>query len=166
VYGTFRNRNIGIGVSLEVESYPEASVWSFLTQWSDGFLRLRCCTFRQQHLANFMEQSPSWEAINCLANQDRPCLLLNPKVHRRIDKSQPLQPYESNPYRHTRPFKIHLYSHSRKSNRVLQYGLCNLLLDGATLALTLNSFVGLRPEYLCDHAREVIIKWYRRHRLW
>ena len=39
-----------------------------------------------------MEQSPSWEANMCLATQEIPRVLLNPKVHHLIHKSPPPVP--------------------------------------------------------------------------
>jgi hypothetical protein len=39
------------------------------------------------YLTNFMELSPSWEAVNCVATQEFSSTLWNPKVHHHIYKS-------------------------------------------------------------------------------
>jgi hypothetical protein len=39
-----------------------------------------------------MERRPSWEANSHWASQETPCILWNPKVHYRVNKSLPLSP--------------------------------------------------------------------------
>jgi hypothetical protein len=90
----------------------------------------------EEEETNFMEQSPSWEANSCTASQDIPCLLWKPKVHYRVENSQPLAPILSQMHAvHTFPPyfpKIHsnivLHFMLRSSKRSPTFGFLTKIL--------------------------------------
>jgi hypothetical protein len=48
---------------------------------------LRDISKKKHELTNFMELSPSSEAVSCAATKEIPKILCNPKVHYRVHKS-------------------------------------------------------------------------------
>jgi hypothetical protein len=50
------------------------------------------CNSSIHTLSNFMELDPYWEAANCVASQELPSNLWNPKVHCHFHKSHPVAP--------------------------------------------------------------------------
>jgi hypothetical protein len=85
-----------------------------------------------------MELSPSWEAANCVATQELPSILWNPKVHYRYHKGSPLVPGpdRSSPY--------HPYPISLRPILTLSTHLCLGVLSGLSFWLSHQY-----PSHLC-----------------
>jgi hypothetical protein len=62
-------------------------VWYMITVY--------CCyidLWGERNITNSMKENPSWEANNCSAGQEIPCLLWNPEVHFCVHRSPPVVP--------------------------------------------------------------------------